>query len=113
VLSGIPLTVDHILPLAAGGGDELENLWLACRSCNEFKHDHTVGKDPHTGELTPLFNPYTQKWQEHFAWTDDGTKILGQTAVGRATVVTLKMNHDLIVQARQRWVQAGWHPPQD
>jgi hypothetical protein len=33
--------------------------------------------------------------------------------VGRATVAALNMNHPLIVEARYRWVQVGWHPPQD
>ena len=28
-----------------------------------------------------------------------------------ATVTRLQMNRSIVVQARQRWVQAGWHPP--
>ncbi len=31
------LTLDHIVPIAQGGGDEMENLCLACSPCNEFK----------------------------------------------------------------------------
>jgi 5-methylcytosine-specific restriction endonuclease McrA len=31
VVSGIPLTVEHLLPKAAGGNDEDDNLWLSCR----------------------------------------------------------------------------------
>ena len=38
--------------------------------------------------------------------------IIGLTAIGRATVETLKMNNEFIVPARRHWVEAGWHPPQ-
>ena len=31
------LEIDHIVPKAAGGTDEEENLWLACRMCNHAK----------------------------------------------------------------------------
>ena len=32
-----PLEVDHIVPVAAGGSDDVDNLWLACRPCNQYK----------------------------------------------------------------------------
>jgi 5-methylcytosine-specific restriction endonuclease McrA len=32
-------TVDHIVPIAKGGGDEMDNLVAACRSCNYSKQD--------------------------------------------------------------------------
>jgi hypothetical protein len=58
-----------------------------------------------------LFNPRTQHWYEHFRWSEDGAYIIGLTAIGRATVETLKMNSAYIVPARRHWVEAGWHPP--
>lgn len=58
-----------------------------------------------------LFNPRQQQWQEHFAWTEDNTRIMGLTACGRATVVALKLNNSLAVTVRRNWVKAGWHPP--
>jgi 5-methylcytosine-specific restriction endonuclease McrA len=36
-LLGMPMSVDHIEPEAVGGATTEENLWLACRRCNEFK----------------------------------------------------------------------------
>ena len=46
-------TVDHIIPQAAGGGDELGNLQVLCVSCNGLKHDDSqdvylskIDKDP-------------------------------------------------------------------
>jgi len=111
--TGIPMTVDHIIPRAKGGKTTLANLWLACYRCNEFKGARTQAEDPLTGENAPLFNPRTQVWTEHFAWSADGTQIIGLTAVGRATVVALHMNDALRVTVRRRWVSVGWHPPKD
>ena len=63
------------------------------------------------GENVALFNPRQQKWSQHFAWSEDGTKIIGLTACGRATVIALKLNNSLAVIVRRNWVKAGWHPP--
>lgn len=32
-----PFEIDHVVPVSKGGGDELENLVYACRSCNRSK----------------------------------------------------------------------------
>jgi hypothetical protein len=109
--SGVPLHIEHIVPLSAGGETTESNLWLACALCNGHKGAQTHGVDPATGELTPLFNPRTQKWLDHFAWSNDGTLILGQTPCGRATVVMLQLNNEYVVPARKNWVRVGWHPP--
>jgi hypothetical protein len=63
--------------------------------------------------MVPLFNPRTQKWSDHFVWTDSGTRILGKTATGRATVIALRLNRPPLVDARRAWVAVGWHPPED
>jgi HNH endonuclease len=113
VNSGIPLSFDHVLPRSQGGATTFENVCLACRSCNEFKSDLTMAIDPLTGEPVALFNPRQQRWAEHFAWSEDGTRVVGKTAIGRATVLALQMNRAMIVVARRRWVAVGWHPPED
>jgi hypothetical protein len=108
------LEIEHIVPLAKGGSNEEDNLWLACPLCNRYKGDKTEAIDPETGQATPLFNPCTQNWFNHFRWSGDGLRIIGLTAVGRATVTALHLDDDpdaLIV--RSYWVMAGWHPPQD
>ena len=106
-----PLEIDHLTPTAQGGTDDEENLWLACRMCNGFKSDHTHGRDPVTGENVRLFNPRIQRWGEHFAWSEDGTRIIGLTPCGRATVVILQLNNVIAVMVRREWAAAGWHPP--
>lgn len=65
-LIGMPLVIDHIIPLSAGGGSKRDNLAAACYRCNEFKGSKTHAIDPATGELVPLFNPRIQIWAEHF-----------------------------------------------
>ncbi|MEM7111014.1 MAG: HNH endonuclease [Chloroflexota bacterium] len=37
LLSGIPLSLDHITPVSAGGANLFGNLCSACRPCNEYK----------------------------------------------------------------------------
>lgn len=112
-ITGLPLTIDHIEPIALGGESAFDNLCLACRSCNEFKASRNTGIDPLTGNELPLFHPRRQHWNDHFAWSADASRIEGITAVGRATIVALRMNNAVIVAARARWVLVGWHPPVD
>lgn len=51
-LDGVPLscaTVEHIVPRVHGGGDDLDNLAIACARCNAEKgirHDHKPWSDP-------------------------------------------------------------------
>ena len=105
--SGQRMVPDHIIPESK---KVFDNLCFACRLCNEYKGSRTAGIDPLTGQTVPLFHPRQQNWFDHFAWEEDGTRITGLTAVGRATVVTLQMNNEVILPARQKWVSAGWHP---
>lgn len=108
-----PLEIDHIIPKAQGGTDDEENLWLACRMCNGFKGAQAHGRDPVTGQRVRLFDPRRQRWSEHFTWSDGGIRIVGLTACGRATIVTLQLNNVIAVTVRREWVAAGWYPPED
>jgi 5-methylcytosine-specific restriction endonuclease McrA len=107
------LEIDHIIPKAKGGTDDEENLWLACRLCNSYKGTQSHGLDQITDRKVKLFNPRQQKWSRHFAWTNNGTHIMGLTACGRVTVLALQLNNIYAVTVRQAWVSAGWHPPKD
>jgi hypothetical protein len=105
------LEIEHILPRAKGGTDSEDNLWLACRLCNNAKGVQTHGYDSLTKRRVKLFNPRIQMWRRHFSWSDDGTLIVGRTACGRATVTALNLNNEIALVVRQNWVTAGWHPP--
>jgi HNH endonuclease len=110
-ISGAQMHIEHIVPLSRGGRSDVSNLCLACAWCNSYKWAQTSGRDPLTHEDVPLFNPRTQSWHDHFRWSQDGVRLIGRTAIGRATVETLRMNNAFIVPARRHWVEAGWHPP--
>lgn len=110
-ITGAKLILDHIIPKARGGTDEGENLWPACDPCNEFKQARIEAPDPATGALAPLFNPRRQRWNDHFVWVDGGLRISGRTPIGRATVAALRLNRDLLVEARAVWMAFGQHPP--
>jgi hypothetical protein len=108
------LEIEHIIPLSQGGSNDESNLWLACPLCNRHKGSKTRAVDPLSGTTVALFNPRLQNWFEHFAWSEDGLRIQGRTAIGRATVDALHLSDDIdALIVRSFWVQAGWHPPQD
>ncbi|MBD2328539.1 HNH endonuclease signature motif containing protein [Alkalinema sp. FACHB-956] len=110
-LTGSPLVMDHICPISQGGQDSADNLAAACYRCNEFKGARTGATDPQTQQFVPLFNPRRQQWREHFHWDNGGTQIIGITSIGRATIISLRLNNDNIVAARAIWTEFGWHPP--
>jgi hypothetical protein len=110
---GMPMEIEHIIPEADGGQTVEENLWLACSLGNDHKGDRIAAVDPVSGQLVRLFDPRRQVWGEHFAWSAEGDRVLGQTPTGRATVLALNLNRPTLVRARQAWVQVGWHPPKE
>jgi hypothetical protein len=75
--TAMPMEIEHIIPRAIGGPTTQDNLWLACPLCNGHKATQTHGTDPMSGDRTPIFNPRKQIWGEHFAWSQDGTRIVG------------------------------------
>jgi 5-methylcytosine-specific restriction endonuclease McrA len=103
------LEIEHLLPTAKGGTDEEENLWLACRLCNGYKATQTEFFHSETNQFILLFNPRTQNWDDHFDWNDE--YIVGKTNCGRVTVQALKLNNEIILPIRKKWVNAGWFPP--
>jgi len=109
----MPLELDHLIPLSRGGSSTEENLWLACPQCNRYKATQVEFRDPESGQMIALFNPRTQRWQEHFVWQQNGLYVVGISPVGRATVVALQMNNPWIVRARKVWIAVHIHPPTD
>jgi hypothetical protein len=91
--------VEHILSRQHGGPDAAENLALACHHCNLRKGTNLSGLDPQTGQLTRLFHPRLDDWNDHFLRR--GGEIIGVSAIGRTTVSLLKMNEDGRLQLRE------------
>ncbi len=110
-ISGVALVINHLTPVADGGEDDEDNLWLACVDCNQFKSDRTMAEDPHTGVTVPLFNPRRHAWRDHFEWSSIADTIIALTPTGRATLHALQLNRHILVCARRVWIAAGAHPP--
>ena len=62
--------------------------------------------------MVRLFNPRRENWREHFDWTEDGIRVEGKTAVGRATVIALQLNRPGLQNLRRLMVFAQIHPPE-
>ena len=104
-------SVEHILPRVQGGTTSLGNLALACQGCNNHKYDKVAAPDPVSGQLVPLYHPRRDRWDTHFAWSDDFTLMIGLTPTGRATVDALHLNRDGVVNLRRLLYAIGQHPP--
>ena len=101
--------VDHIVPRAAEGPTEPNNLALACVSCSLRKGARELAIDPDTGQRVRLFHPRLDRWDEHFRWED--VRVVGLTPIGRTTVEALKLNRELVVAIRKEESFLGRHPP--
>ncbi len=97
--------IDHIIPLKHRGDSDVVNLALACFDCNNAKSSDVASYDEDTNQLTPLYNPRTQIWAEHFVMENGIIK--GKTAIGRVTVLTLNMNSVDQIATRNDLNQAG------
>jgi hypothetical protein len=105
VLSLAAFHIEHIVARQHGGSDETQNLALACPDCNLRKGPNLTGVDPATGEVTRLFHPRTDQWDEHF--TLRGVRLEGRTAAGRATERLLTFNSPARYKHRALLVQLG------
>jgi len=107
-VSFLAFEVEHIIAEKHGGATTADNLALACPYCNRFKGTDLGSLDPETGQLTPFFNPRTQRWANHFRL--DGARIVPLTPEGRVTAAILQLNHPDRIMERQRLIQAGKYP---
>ncbi len=101
----MPFEIDHIIAEKHRGPTAAENLAWACFSCNSYKGPNIAGIDPITSEITRLFHPRTDAWDTHFEWS--GAWLRGVTAVGRATIAVLEINHPDAVAVRESFLDEG------
>lgn len=97
--------VDHIRPLKHHGPSDLDNLAWACFECNVAKGPDIAAYDPDNDQITPLYNPRKQIWDEHFRL--DEAVLVGQTPTGRATISLLQMNDLAQIEVRQELIDLG------
>lgn len=103
-----PHEPDHIVATKRGGQPTTNNLALACFDCNRFKGSDIASIDPDSGALTQLFDPRKQEWTKHFSIA--GGLISPRTAIGRVTVVLLKLNLQSRVEVREILASVGRYP---
>ncbi len=94
-----PHEVDHVIAEKHGGRTESSNLAFACWRCNRRKGSDLGSLDPLTQGFSPLFNPRTDVWSEHFVL--QGERLVGLTPQGRATVGLLRLNSDERIAERR------------
>lgn len=109
-LSAATFEVEHINPRTAGGETVVENLCLACPTCNRCKGERTAARDTGTGNVAPLFHPQRDDWSAHFQWSDDRSEILPLTATGRVTAQLLRLNRSAMIDLRRLWVRLQEFP---
>ena len=109
--SSTTFSIEHIMPRSRGGSDDASNLAFACQGCNNRKFIATTHPDPVTGELAGLFHPRRDRWEEHFVWSSDHLELVGNTAIGRASIERMALNRDNVVSLRRVLANAGVHPP--
>jgi hypothetical protein len=63
------------------------------------------GIDPQSGDITTLFNPRRDQWDEHFVF--ENALLVGLTPTGRATVRTLNMNGADRLELREELLSRG------
>ena len=106
-LSGKEFQVEHIVPLASGGTDELNNLALACFRCNLSKGTAQAVQLYPGAPPVRLFNPRTDNWNECFDFVlvpdSEAVRIVAKNDIGRSTVSRLRMNAPHAVRARWMW----------
>jgi 5-methylcytosine-specific restriction endonuclease McrA len=106
-----PFSIEHIIPTAKGGTNALENLALSCQGCNNRKYTHTEAIDPVTGNIVPLYHPRQHQWNNHFVWSQDLTRMIGKTPIGRTTIKRLDLNRLGVMNLRALLASIHRHPP--
>ena len=109
--SDTPFDIEHIVPISQNGKTEFENLALSCHGCNLYKSNKIESFDVVSEEISKLFNPRKDVWDDHFGWAEDYAVIVGLTPTGRATVETMKLNRKGLVNRRKALYITGEHPP--
>jgi hypothetical protein len=103
--SALLFHIEHVVARQHGGTDALENLALACPECNFRKGTNLSTIDLETGQTTALFHPRRDIWHDHFS--NDRGHLTGKTAVGRGTVVLLKLNSGDRLRLRVMLFESG------
>lgn len=98
---GGELTVDHFVPVSAGGNDQDDNLVYACFRCNLFKSDFVpTDKDRSNGHV--LLHPLRDSVASHVRLDEATGRLEPLTETGRFHIVLLHLKRSALVMLRLR-----------
>lgn len=92
----------------AGGLTVEDNLALACFHCNRHKGTDLGSVSVRTQTLVRFYNPRTDRWKEHFCWSE--ARIEPLTDIGEVTARLLESNHPERVAFRKLLAEAARYP---
>jgi len=108
IYSFLPFQIEHIISIKHGGGNELENLALACSHCNSYKgSDLTTFLDNYE-DIVVIYHPRKEDWSTHFE--NKNGEIISKTRTGQATIKLLRLNEPERVAIRKILSQVGLYP---
>jgi 5-methylcytosine-specific restriction endonuclease McrA len=99
LVTGIKYHLEHILPTSLGGTHDLENIALACPTCNFHKSNQLI-----------KFNPREDCWDDHFKVHPKTLALLGKTEKGTDAIDRLSLNDPVQITARRIWVKINLFP---
>lgn len=91
---GCELEVDHFIPRAAGGGDDISNLVYCCPACNRIKSDFSS-----VDAIRRLLHPLQDDLSTHLPENDDG-RLVALTEIGAFHIKRLRLNRPQLIAAR-------------
>ena len=100
-----PHEIDHVIAEKHSGTTTEDNLALACKLCNTFKGSDIASVDPENAQITPLYNPRRDRWQEHFQLND--AELIPLTGKARTTIRLLHLNRRDRLEERRLWFATG------
>ena len=99
--AGGELTVDHFVPVSAGGNDSDGNLVYACFRCNLFKSDFSpTDNDRSNGHV--LLHPLRDNVAAHVALDESSGLLEPLTETGRFQITLLHLNRPALITLRLR-----------
>ena len=98
---GGELTVDHFVPVNAGGHESDENLVYACFRCNLFKADfHPTEADQKNGHV--LLHPQRDDVAKHVRLDMTSGELIPFSETGRFHIALLHLNRPALIAYRLR-----------
>lgn len=108
--TGIRYHLEHVFPESLGGTDEVDNLALACPTCNYYKSNHLLGIDEKRFNWPAAVQSKERPMARTFDFDSSTLRLKGKTDTGKGTVNRFLMNNSMQLEARRLWVELELYP---